>query len=61
MYTGSLAEIFSYAGENPLGFWQPTQVGVRGPAWGTWGIPCWAEAPGSRGAEAELVDILASL
>lgn len=26
MYAGSLAEVFSYAGENPLGFWQPDQV-----------------------------------
>lgn len=26
MYTGSLAEVFNYKGEDPPGFWQPAQV-----------------------------------
>lgn len=54
MYTGSLIEL--YAGDNPLGFWKPSQV------WGSnmdgMGFPLLGrEARGGGG----LVDILAIL
>lgn len=62
MYTGSLAEVFNYdTGENPLGFWQPAQV-LELQHGGHVVTPAGQRrVPGSLGAEAGLVDILASL